>query len=218
MALVGGFTPALADVLVGLEASRPQRDLSISGFELSEDEGDGLSFSFGTDLSNSFLLLKYSEESSVLEPFESSFDLREFSIGWHWNETTAKDGYVGLGVKLQASSYDLDDGFIDQDFYGLGVGVTGTKYLVPGRLFIGGQAWFLAYADPDDGDSSRDESSSGRQGLEGQVFMGFRFGGSASLATIVGYRVRNLDLGDRYFEDEKQEAFVALRLYVASGR
>jgi hypothetical protein len=119
------------------EVGQAQRDFNLGDFHEKSDEYQVLTGMVGFEFENSLLYVSYrTEDTSFIEGL-LPYERREATVEWHWNEATEKDSYLAVTLGLFNTSYSFGSE-VDEDFFGLALGVGGTRDLIGQRLFLVG--------------------------------------------------------------------------------
>ena len=223
VALVWAFflaLPVFGGVAVGGKYYSLDRDFELVSFDFEANEADAFSAFVGFDLSESMLYFSvYSESSGVTSPAlqtDLSYDKDEYSVSWHWNETTEKQSYANVTVGLFYTSYDVL-GF-EGDFLGFDAGVGITRYFAGDKMyFTGALKGLLTYNDGSDLRTTPEVEPGDPDaffGVDGRVALGVTVGKKAAWSIQFGYQVKRIDFEDRFPEDDSKSLFVAARLFV----
>jgi len=212
--------PSYADFSVGGEYIELSRSLDVGWADVDSDSADTYAAFLGFDAGNSMVYFKIYREESEFGDLSLAYRKDEYSVDWHWNETTAKKNFKNTSFGLFGTSYKIGPA-IDADFFGCAAG-GGLTHFVTENIFVNGRAKLrLSYNNGEDlfetPDSDPEEGQS-FLGYEAQAAIGIQLGRKVFWSVQIGYRVQTIDFEDRFIDDSNHYAFVTMRFFVPSGQ
>lgn len=209
IAILGNVaTPALhADVAFGGDFALNERSLN----DLSDTSAPAWSGFMGLGRGNWMFYLRHGEEQARLGQTPIEFRRRETSLEWTRAFAQTRSGAL-LILGAARTAYDVGRAIRDEIIWSGHIGVSGVGYLAAHPFLT---ATFTYRWPIVKGSSLEEELRFLKGGYQVELAAGWAFGSSKSLSIKVGYRLRDVDHEDRFFNDKAQGAFIAFRYAVA---
>ncbi len=218
LAVILSFLAGTADAqfVAGGQYYMLSRNVERGAFTANSRSGDAFAVFAGFDVKNSTFYLEYYREDTELNEVAWTYQKRQVSLNWHWNEPAAEDkSYYNTSLGIFQTSYDRSEAF-NANFVGFSAGAGYTRYLVRqwffnirGKIYpmMGDDDELFVTHDPDDDQTVF-------FGYEAQAAIGREFRRNSLWTIQLGFKRQEIDFKERFYSDSNHCVFLTASVLV----